>query len=102
MSDSLEEIPPEDEGRWPCRVVKTDTGAKVVEPCWAMEECLDEPYGRGTKRQGLSTVYLVDMKERKHTRTPIVFKGGKHTKGVQINFCPFCGASTATMAEVPS
>lgn len=83
-----------------CSVIVTDKGAKVVVPCWALEECLDAQYGRGTKYQGLTQPYLVNMTTHKHSRSPIVFKGGKHTKpGLTVNFCPFCGSNVKTHEE---
>jgi len=87
----------EAEKRWPCSVETTDVGAREVLPCWVLGEHLDFQGGRGTKAQGLTMPFLVNMETHKHSRSPIVLKGGKHTKGgTQLNYCPFCGASIST------
>ncbi len=83
-----------------CSVTVSDNGAKSVSPCWAMEDHMDAPYGRGTKAQGISQPYLINMKTGEHSRSPIVFKGGKHAKGgTMMNYCPWCGSDIKTYEE---
>lgn len=90
----------EDTRRNKCIVTTKDNGAKIVDPCWALDDCLDDPSGRGTKSQGLTQVYMMNSKTGKHSRSPIIFKGGKYNKGgLTVNFCPFCGADVKTHEE---
>lgn len=63
-----------------------------VRPCWALSDVLDDPHGRGTRAQGVSLHFMVDMETCKSSGSLAVLKSGKHNKkGVILNYCPFCG-----------
>lgn len=73
--------------RWPCTV---DAGE--VKQCWALDEVLQRPGGRGTRAQGVEVQSLVNMDTFKFSRNLIVMKSGQHgKKGLVMNLCPFCG-----------
>lgn len=60
--------------------------------CWVLDDALEPPYGRGTKHQGAKLVNLVNMKTHKHSRDAVALISGKHKRGVQLTFCPFCAS----------
>jgi hypothetical protein len=72
---------------WPCKI-----GPDGVKPCWALNETLQEPGGRGTRAQGITLNTMIDMKTMAFNRNLIVLKSGQHSKkGLVMNLCPFCG-----------
>lgn len=72
---------------WPCKL--TPTG---LEQCWALDEVLEDDYGRGTKQQGLKLQTLMNMDSFDFSRHLVTLKSGKHgKKGLVLNLCPFCG-----------
>lgn len=72
--------------QWPCEL--TPVGIK---PCWALEEVLQPPYGRGTRSQGVVLQTLINMNTREFSRQLVILKSGQHSKkGMALNFCPFC------------
>jgi hypothetical protein len=73
--------------RWPCKI---DAG--VVKWCWALDEVLQMPGGRGTRAQGVEVQSMLNMDTLKFSRNLIVIKSGKcGKKGLVMNLCPFCG-----------
>jgi hypothetical protein len=72
---------------WPCTI---DAGR--VKQCWALDEVLQLPGGRGTRSQGVEAQTMVNMDSFEFSRNLIVLKSGEHgKKGLVMNLCPFCG-----------
>jgi hypothetical protein len=72
--------------RWPC-IIKDGR----IAPCWALDEALEDPYGRGTKHQGIKIHSMVNMDTLDFSRNLVVVKSGKYSKnGAIMNYCPFC------------
>lgn len=74
--------------KWPC----TLTDEQRLDPCWALDDTLQDPYGRGTRYQGLALHSMVNLDTHKFSRHLVSVKSGKSSKkGIFANFCPFCG-----------
>lgn len=83
---------------WPCKLQKGR-----IAPCWALDEVLQLPGGRGTRMQGVEVLSLVDLKTFKFTRNLIVLKSGKHgKKGLTMNVCPFCSKPLVKHRNAPT
>lgn len=80
-------VPPQDD-----KPTKCSFSAGRLTPCWPLDAALEEPYGRGTKLQGLKFVSFVNMKDHKFSRNAVSLISGNHKRGVQLTFCPFCAA----------
>jgi hypothetical protein len=72
---------------WPCSIE-----AGRVKQCWALDEVLQMPGGRGTRHQGVEIQTMLNMDSFEFSRNLIVLKSGQHgKKGLVMNLCPFCG-----------
>lgn len=60
--------------------------------CWPLDDALEAPYGRGTKHQGAKLISFVNMNELKFSRNAVSLISGKHNRGIQLTFCPFCAS----------
>ena len=69
-----------------CRLTK-----KGIKPCKGLEQTMQLPGGQGTRRQGVELQTLINMKTGKFSRQIAILKSGEHgSKGIIMNFCPFC------------
>lgn len=82
---SYEAVPPKEGRATKCTLVDGRLNA-----CWPLDEALEGPYGRGTKHQGLKLISLVNMNTHKFSREAVSLISGKHKRGIQLTFCPFC------------
>ena len=71
---------------YPCKV----RDGKFVEPCTSLAGAMDgHPFGKG---KALCLYEMSDLKSGKPSRSFVVLRMGQHrTKGITLNFCPFCG-----------
>ena len=76
---------------------------KVVQPCHFLAAGVESSFARGSRRQGLQLITLVNIRTREKARTFVAVRSGEYGKsGVAINFCPFCGEDINTFDKEPS
>lgn len=64
-------------------------------PCEGLQTVIED-WASFSKRKGLIFVTLMNIKERKPSRSFVKIVSGHHKpKGIVVNFCPMCGANIA-------
>lgn len=78
-------------GNYPCKIEK-----QFLRPCTSLAPVLEPGSPTHARSKGLFLDVLLNLKTGEHSMSYVKMKLGKFlSKGMVINFCPFCGVNVS-------